>query len=240
VGNTPTTNTFFYYDRRSFYGIGLEDALPFNFLRDVHIQAPIIWIGVSWIAGGLEARGQGFLVDLLFWATLVIVVGALAGDWLGIMSYIERGWFWFGNQGLSYIQLGRFWQIGFFIGLLVWSLLVFRALGLTTAMLWQATRQFWSGRIRLEHLIWAATINIAVLYIFGMIPLTGVEKSFTITDFWHWWVVHLWVEQSFEFFAASMSAYLLLAIGLSSSTMAHCRGRGCACRAMSYSQSRPC
>ena len=87
-------------------------------------------------------------------------------------------------------------------------------------MLWQATRQFWSGRIRLEHLIWAATINIAMLYVFGMIPLTGIEKSFTITDFWRWWVVHLWVEQSFEFFAASMSAYLLMAVGLVSRKLA--------------------
>ena len=87
-------------------------------------------------------------------------------------------------------------------------------------MLWQATRQFWTGRIRLEHLIWAATINIAVLYVFGMIPLTGIEKSFTLTDFWRWWVVHLWVEQSFEFFAASMSAYLLMAVGLVSRKLA--------------------
>ncbi len=183
-----------YYDRRSFYGIALQNVLPFNFLRDVHIQSPIVWIGVSWIgaglflapaiAGGREARGQGFLVDLLFWVTLVIVAGALIGNWLGIMGYIDGGWFWFGNQGLSYIQLGRFWQIGFFIGLVLWSLLVFRALWPTAAMLWQATRQFWTGRIRLEHLIWAATINIAVLYVFGMIPLTGIEKSFTLTDFW--------------------------------------------------------
>ena len=44
------------------------------------------------------------------------------------MGYIDEGWFWFGNQGLSYIQLGRFWQIGFFVGLALWSLLVFRAL----------------------------------------------------------------------------------------------------------------
>ncbi len=219
-----------YYDRRSFYGIALHAVLPFNFLRDVHIQSPIVWIGVSWIgaglflapaiAGGREARGQGLLVDLLFWATLVIVAGALIGDWLGIMGYIDRGWFWFGNQGLSYIQLGRFWQIGFFIGLVLWSVLVFRALWPTGAMLWQATRQFWTGRIRLEHLIWAATINIAVLYVFGMIPLTGIEKSFTLTDFWRWWVVHLWVEQSFEFFAASMSAYLLMAVGLVSRKLA--------------------
>ena len=97
---------------------------------------------------------------------------------------------------------------------------MFRALWPTGEMLRQATRQFWSGRIRLENLIWAATLNIAILYVFGMIPLTGIEKSFTITDFWRWWVVHLWVEQSFEFFAASMSAYLLMAVGLVSRQLA--------------------
>jgi nitric oxide reductase subunit B len=219
-----------YYDRRTFYGIALQDWLPFNFLRDVHIQTPIVWIGVSWIgaglflapaiAGGREAHYQGLLVDLLFWVTLLIVAGALIGDWLGIMGYIHRGWFWFGNQGLSYIQLGRAWQIGFFLGLAIWSALMFRAMWPTAAMLWSATRQFWSGRIRLEHLIWAATVNVAVLYVFGMIPLTGIEKSFTITDYWRWWVVHLWVEQSFEFFAASMSAYLLMAVGLVSRKLA--------------------
>ena len=53
-----------------------------------------------------------------------------------------------------------------------------------------------------------------------MIPLTGIEKSFTLTDFWRWWVVHLWVEQSFEFFAAAMSAYLLMAVGLVSRKLA--------------------
>ena len=219
-----------YYDRRSFYGLELHNYLPFNFLRDVHIQAPIIWIGVGWIGAGLflapaiagqrEARGQAFLVDLLFWVTLIIVAGALIGNWLGIMGYTGDAWFWFGNQGLSYIQLGRFWQIGFFVGLLVWSALMFRALWPTGPALRQATRQFWSGHIRLENLIWAATLNIAILYVFGMIPLTGIEKSFTITDFWRWWVVHLWVEQSFEFFAASMSAYLLMAVGLVSRKLA--------------------
>ncbi|HSU04416.1 MAG TPA: cbb3-type cytochrome c oxidase subunit I, partial [Acetobacteraceae bacterium] len=219
-----------YYDRTSFYGWDINVIFPFNFLRDVHLQAPIIWIGLSWIgaalflapaiAGGREAPGQGFLVDLLFWVTLAIVVGALLGDWLGIMGYIQRGWFWIGNQGLSYIQLGRAWQMGFFIGLLLWSALVFRAMWPTATMLWTATRQFWTGRIRLEHLIWASTINIALLYIFGMVPPFGVGPSFTITDFWRWWVVHLWVEQSFEFFAASMSAYLLMAVGLVSRKLA--------------------
>ncbi len=218
----------YYTERAGFYGIAIDRFLPFNFLRDVHIQAPIVWIGLSWIGAALflapaiggEPRGQGALVDILFWVTMLIVVGALAGNYLGIMGYIRDGWFWFGNQGLSYIQLGRAWQIGFFAGLVIWSLLVFRALWPTAAKLAAATRQFWTGRIRLEHLLWASTVNIALLYVFGMIPLTGIEKSFTIADFWRWWVVHLWVEQSFEFFAAAISAYLLMAVGLVSRRLA--------------------
>jgi nitric oxide reductase subunit B len=219
-----------YYDRETFYGIQLNYILPFNFLRSFHTQAPIIWIGLGWIgaglflapaiAGGKEARGQGVLVEALFWVTLVVVAAALLGNYLGIQGMIDKGWFWIGNQGLSYIQLGRLWQILFFVALAAWSLLVFRALWPARGLLMQATREFWTGRIRLEHLIWASTVNVAVLYLCGMIPLTGIEKSFTITDFWRWWVVHLWVEQSFEFFAVAISAYLLMALGLVSRKLA--------------------
>lgn len=77
---------------------------------------------------GREAIRQSVLVDLLFWVTLLVVVGALVGNYLGIVWYIKVGWFWFANQGLSYIQLGRAWQMGFFVGLALWSILVFRAL----------------------------------------------------------------------------------------------------------------
>ena len=116
-----------YYERETFYGIQLNYILPFNFLRSFHTQAPIIWIGLGWIASGLfiapaiaggrEAKGQGFLVDLLFWVSLFVVAAALTGNYLGIQGVIDKGWFWFGNQGLSYIQLGRFWQICFFAAL---------------------------------------------------------------------------------------------------------------------------
>lgn len=219
----------YYSERADFYGINIASFLPFNFLRDIHIQTPIVWIGLSWIAAALflapiisgdEAKGQGVLVDLLFWVTLLIVAGAIVGDYLGIMNVVTKYWFWFGNQGLSYIQLGRAWQIGFAVGLILWSVMVFRSLWPSLTRLKKATCEFWTGKIHLEHLFWASTINIAVLYWFGMIPLTGIEKSFTITDFWRWWVVHLWVEQSFEFFAVCVTAYLLMGVGLVSRRLA--------------------
>ncbi|MCW8409882.1 cbb3-type cytochrome c oxidase subunit I [Legionella sp. PATHC035] len=219
----------YYTERTGFYGIKINDFLPFNFLRDVHIQTPIVWIALSWVSAavfmaplisGREAKRQGFFVDLLFWVTLFIVGGAIVGNYLGIMGYVNESWFWIGNQGLSYLQLGRLWQIGFCIGLFLWSFIVFRGMWPTWSGLKSATVEFWTGRIRLEHLFWASTLNIAVLYCFGMIPLTGIEKSFTITDFWRWWVVHLWVEQSFEFFAACATAYLLMGTGLISRALA--------------------
>lgn len=219
----------YYTERTGFYGININTWLPFNFLRDVHTQTPIVWIGISWISAaifiatiisGKEAKWQGFLVDVLFWVTLFVVGGALLGNYLGIMGLTGNAWFWVGNQGLSYIQLGRLWQIGFCVGLFLWSFIVFRGMWPTLDRLKKATVEFWTGRIRLEHLFWASTINVAVLYCFGMIPLTGIEKSFTITDFWRWWVVHLWVEQSFEFFAACATAYLLMGTGLVSRGLA--------------------
>lgn len=169
---------------------------------DVHTQSPLIWILFSWIGAALflapaisggEARGQGRLVDLLFWTSIVVVVGALVGDYLGVMGFIRDGWFWFGNQGLAYLELGRFWQIAFFAVIALWCWLVGRALWPTRTLFWQAGNNFWRGHIRLENLLWVSTANVVVLYAFGMIPLTGIEKSFTIQEYWRFWVVHLWV-----------------------------------------------
>ena len=98
----------YYSERADFYGINIGKILPFNFLRDVHTQTPIIWIGLSWMCSaiflaplisGHEAKWQPFFVDILFWVTLFIVVGALIGDYAGIFGWVNNVWFWIGNQG---------------------------------------------------------------------------------------------------------------------------------------------
>jgi nitric oxide reductase subunit B len=211
----------YYVDRETFYGFEIGKYLPFSFLRSVHLQTPIVWIGLGWIGSALflapiigkgEPRGQRLLVNVIFWALVVIVSGALLGNYLGILGIIQKGWFWFGNQGLSYIELGRFWQILFFLGLLMWSLVLLRTMWPTLLRL-ISWRSYYS-LFRAEHLIWYSTMGIALIYAFGMIPLTKIGSSFTLTDFWRWWVVHLWVEWAFELFAAAITAYFLMAVGL--------------------------
>jgi len=211
----------YYVDRESFYGFDIATYLPFSFLRSVHLQTPIVWIGLGWIGSALflapligmnEPKGQRTLVNLIFWTLIIIVAGALIGNYLGIQGIIQKGWFWFGNQGLSYIELGRFWQILFFLGLLIWSLVLLRTMW-PTLMGLISWRSYYS-LFRAEHLLWYSTMGVALIYAFGMIPLTKVGSSFTLTDFWRWWVVHLWVEWAFELFAAAITAYFLMAVGL--------------------------
>ena len=129
----------------SFYGVAVDRFLPFNFLRDVHIQTPIVWIGVVLDrrrpfprAGDQRPRGErpGAVGRR---AVLRDPVGGRRGSGRQLPRHhgLHRraAWFWFGNQGLSYIQLGRAWQIGFFAGLAIWSVLVLRALWPTRASL---------------------------------------------------------------------------------------------------------
>ncbi|MEO7051459.1 MAG: cbb3-type cytochrome c oxidase subunit I, partial [Rhodanobacter sp.] len=212
----------YYSNRTDFYGIGIDKWLPFAFARDVHLQAPIVWIGMSWIGAGLflapligkrEPAGQRLLVNLIFWVLVIIVAGALIGDYLGVMGVIHKHWFWLGNQGLSYLELGRLWQILFFVGLLVWSLVLLRAFWPTLKALFKEHRSLFS-LFRIEHLLWYSTLGMAVIYVFGMIPLASPNPSFTITDFWRWWVVHLWVEWAFELFTAAATGYFLMGLGL--------------------------
>ncbi|WP_329743395.1 nitric-oxide reductase large subunit [Dyella sp. A6] len=218
----------YYTDRVSFYGIDVGKWLPFAFLRNVHLQAPIIWIGVSWIGAGLflapliggrEPAGQKLLVNLIFWVLVTIVAGALIGDYLGLMGLIDKNWFWFGNQGLSYLELGRFWQIAFFIGLAVWCLVLLRAFWPTLKSLFKQGGGSLYGLFRIEHLLWISTLTVTLFYVFGMIPLASPNPSFSITDFWRWWVVHLWVELAFELFTAAVTGYFLMALGLVSRQM---------------------
>ena len=107
--------------------------------RDTEIrqeQLAIFWIATTWvgsaiylapIVGGREPRGQGILVQVLFAAILLVAVGSLAGEVAGIKGMLGDAWFWLGHQGWEYLELGRFWQILLFAGLIVWLVIVYRA-----------------------------------------------------------------------------------------------------------------
>lgn len=193
-----------------FYGFPLADFLPYTVSRTWHIQLGLFWIATSWLATGLyiapaisghEPKFQRLGVNFLFLSLLIIVVGSSAGEYLSIAQKLDLDVnFWFGHQGLEYVDLGRFWQIYLFIGLWLWLVLVLRAI-------WPAVKQGTEGR----HLLILFLISCTAIALFyGAGLMWGKNTNLAIIEYWRWWVVHLWVEGFFEVFATVVIAFLFV------------------------------
>jgi len=202
-----------------FYGIPLAKYLPYSVARTWHLQIGIFWIATSWLATGLyvapavsgfEPKGQRLGVNLLFGAVVAVVVGSLAGEWLGIQQKLGNLWFWLGDQGYEYVDLGRLWQILLFVGLVFWLWLMWR--GLKPAL----ARHDENHSLLLLFLI--SSIAIPVFYAAGL--MYGQRSPLITAEYWRWWVVHLWVEGFFEVFATVVIAFLLTRLKLLSVTTA--------------------
>ncbi|MCX6256414.1 MAG: nitric-oxide reductase large subunit [Bacteroidia bacterium] len=199
---------------KGFYGLKLDTILPYSVSRTWHLQLAIFWIATSWLATGLyiapavsgvEPKYQKLGVNFLFIALLIIVVGSLAGEWMGIMQKLGLAQnFWFGHQGYEYVDLGRFWQLFLFIGLIIWLILMFRAL-------LPAIKQPSENRQLLTMFV-ISSIAIAGFYGAGL--MWGQQTHLSIAEYWRWWVVHLWVEGFFEVFATVIAAFLFVRMGL--------------------------
>lgn len=201
---------------QSFYGFPLAEYLPYAVTRTWHTQLAVFWIATAWLATGLyiapaisghEPKFQRLGVNFLFICLLIIVLGSMAGQWLAVMQKLDLDVnFWFGHQGYEFVDLGRFWQIFLFVGLMLWLVLVGRAL-------WPALvrRQEGEGRT-LTWLLFLSTVAIGLFYGAGL--MWGRHTHLSMIEYWRWWVVHLWVEGFFEVFATSVIAFLFARLGL--------------------------
>ncbi len=197
-----------------FYGIRISEIIPYAVTRTWHTQLAVFWIATAWLATGLyvapmisghEPKGQKLGVDLLWVALVVVVLGSMAGEWLGVQQVFDlnTNW-WFGHQGWEYVDLGRFWQILLFVGLMKWLVLVGRALWPALKVPSESKPVLW--------ILFLSTIAIGLFYGAGF--MWGKHTHISIVEYWRWWVVHLWVEGFFEVFATAVISLLMVKLGL--------------------------
>ncbi|MET6997563.1 nitric-oxide reductase large subunit [Chitinophaga defluvii] len=196
------------------YGFPLAEYLPASVARSWHVQLAIFWIATSWLATGLyiapavsghEPKYQRLGVNVLFGALLVVVLGSVVGLWMGVMQKLglADNFLW-GHQGYEYIELGRVSQTLLLVGLIIWLVLMLRAL-LPALKARQENRH-------LLTLFIISSVAIAVFYAAGL--MYGRQTHLAIAEYWRWWVVHLWVEGFFEVFATVVAAFLFCRLGL--------------------------
>jgi len=196
----------------TFYGFDLTAIFPTNLLRTWHLQLAIFWIATAYVAGGLflastlggqEPKRQTLGVNLLFAALAVVIFGSLLGEMFGIRQLLGNLWFWFGHQGWEYLDLGRGWQLLLAAGLLIWFMLIVRAVGPART----------DGKDR--EIVWLFLCSALAIPLFYLPALffTGTTH-FSVVDNWRFWIIHLWVEGFFELFVTTMVAVLFYKLGM--------------------------
>jgi nitric oxide reductase subunit B len=209
----------FYIERAAFFGIEslfgvpLLQVLPFSIAKTWHIDLAVLWIAATWLGAGLflpplltgyEPRRQSTYVDGLLAAVIVVTVGGLGGIWLGANGYLDGALWWLvGNEGLEYLEVGKLWQGGLLVGFGLWAVLSIR--GLKPLL----DREPPYG---LAHMILYAGGSIALLFTAGFLFTPGTNIA--VTEFWRWWVVHMWVEGAFEFFIVAIVGLTLVSMNL--------------------------
>ena len=208
------TTAHYQVEGQDLYGFDLSQYLPYALTRSWHTQLAILWIATAWLGTGLyiapaisghEPKFQRAGVNFLFVCLLIIVVGAFTGQWFAVMQKMGlTSNFWFGHQGWEYVDIGRFWQAFLFVGLIVWLLLVGRAL-------WPAIQRK-DDMSSIVFLLFLSTIAIGLFYGAGL--MYGSNSHLSEIEYWRWWVVHLWVEGFFEVFAVAVISFLFVKLGL--------------------------
>ena len=206
---------------QSFFGVPLAEVLPYVSSRTIHTQVGIFWIATAWLATGLyiapllsghEPKLQRLGVDVLFWALIALVVGSTATSWLGTLQRAGVDWsFWIGNQGLEFTSMGRVWQIVLFVGLMLWLLLMGRAL-------WPALKRPSETRC-LIAMVFLSAVGIGGFYAPSL--TWGQKTHYALVEYWRWWLVHLWVEGFFEVFATAVIALIFTNLGLVRASLAN-------------------
>ena len=173
-------------DPGSFYGFDLSTILPSNLLRTWHRQLAIFWIATAYVAAALFL-GRSLSTEEPRWfaGSVHVLFAAFA---VVIVGSLLGEW-----MGIAQ-WLGDLW---FWFGNQDWEYL-------ELGRVWQY--------LLVAGLFLVAALAIPVFYVPAL--FYGARTHYTIVDTWRFWIIHLWVEGFFEFFATTIVALTFCQLGL--------------------------
>lgn len=173
--------------------------LPFDILKALHLNIMVLWLLLGFVGGlyyllpvetGRDIKHPK-LIDIQFWFLFLIGIGIIISE----IFFTGRNW-WL-VEGREYVEAGRIWDILLTAGLLT---VVYNVV---------ATMRESRNRLSSPILVLAAgAVGSVLMYVPGEIWFDSIVAA----EYFRWWVVHYWVEASFELIAAGVIALILLAM----------------------------
>jgi nitric oxide reductase subunit B len=168
----------------------LIDILPFDRVKAVHTNLLIVWVLTGFMGGAYyivpeESRSEIFSPKLAYWQ---LGIWAVAGV-ICVVGYLF-GW----TAGNKLLEQPYPIKLGIVVVMLMFLYNILMTI--RKAGRWTTT----------EGVLVAGLALAAVLYL----PALLSYDNYTVSIFYRWWTVHLWVEGVWEMIQAGILAYLLI------------------------------
>ncbi len=167
----------------------LSEALPFNIVRMIHTNALVVWLLLGFFAAAYylvpeEAETELYSVKLAYIQLAILVIGTLGA----VVSYL------FGiHGGREFLEQPLWVKLGILV-----AALIFLANITLTAL---------SGRkTAVSNVLLMGLWLLSLLWVFAIIN----PANLSLDKMYWWFVVHLWVEATWELVMASILAFLML------------------------------
>ncbi|MFO1107179.1 MAG: cbb3-type cytochrome c oxidase subunit I [Amaricoccus sp.] len=167
----------------------LSETLPFNIIRMIHTNALIVWLLLGFFGGTYyllpeEAERELFSVKLAYVQLAILVVGTLGA----VISYLAGI-----HGGREFLEQPLWVKFGILV-----AALIFLANVSLTALAGRKTA--------ITNILLLGLWLLSLLWVFAFIDPDnlGLDKMY-----W-WFVVHLWVEATWELVMAAILGYLML------------------------------
>jgi nitric oxide reductase subunit B len=168
----------------------LLHLLPFDRAKEIHTNLLIVWVitgfmGAAYWVVPEESRTEIYSVRLAYWQLVIWTV-------MGVTTVVGYAFGW--TEGNKLLEQPVPMKILIVITMLMFLYNLFMTM--RRAGRWTTT----------EGVLFAGLLMTALLYLPAFLPF----DNYTVSVFYRWWTVHLWVEGVWEMIQGSLLAYLLI------------------------------
>lgn len=175
----------------------LSEILPFNIGRMLHTNSLVVWLLTGFFGAAYylvpEESEREIHSTRLAYLQLAILVAGTAGVVVTYLFNLFDGNFLLGNEGREFIEQPRWVKVGIVVAALIF--------------LYNVTMTVLAGKkTAITNILLLGLWLLSLLFLFAFYNPSNLALD---KQYW-WWIVHLWVEATWELVMASILAFLML------------------------------
>lgn len=175
----------------------LSELLPFNVIRMLHTNALVVWLllgffGAAYYLIPEESEREIHSVNLAYLQLFILVLGTLGAVLTYLFNPFPGNWL-LGMQGREFLEQPLWVKLGILVAALIF--------------LYNISITVLAGRkTAITNVLLTGLWLLSLLWLFAFIN----PENLSLDKMYWWFVIHLWVEATWELVMAAILAFLLL------------------------------